>query len=70
MSQFCLPSASLTDGESNLRPFKLVRKGPECEGLNCNHGCYKAVSADCQKILDESDVFTLRIGFPTPLNFV
>ena len=60
--------ASLTEGESTSRLFKLVCRGPKCAGLNCNHGCYKAVGEDRRKILDESDMFILHIVSPAPLN--
>ena len=66
----CFPIASLTGDESILRVFKLVCQGPECGGLNCNHGCYKAGNEECRKILDEFDMFMLHIEFLTPLNFV
>ena len=66
---FCFATASLTEGESHIHLFKLVCRDPECDGLKCNHGCYKAVDKDCQKILDESDMFILHIVFPTPLIF-
>ena len=67
---FWYSAASLKEDESLLRLFKLVCQGPECEGLNCNHGCYKAVDKDCHQILDESDMFMLHLEFPTPLNYV
>ena len=67
---FCFTTASLTDGESPVRRFKLVRQGPECDGLNCNHGRYKAINKICHKILDESGMFTSHVEFSTTLNFV
>ena len=62
-------------GKSNERrkSFKsllLTCQGPECEDLFCNHGCYKAANKDCHKVLGESEMFTLLIDFPTPLNFL
>ena len=66
---FCFTAASLTEGESILHLFKLTRQGPECDGLNCNLGCYKAVSKDCHKLLDEPDMFMLHIEFPIPVKF-
>ena len=64
------PTASLTEGESLLRLFLLTCQGPECEDLVCNHGRYKEVGKDCHKVLGETEMFTLRIEFPTPLNFL
>ena len=67
---FRFPTSSLTDGGNLLHLFILTCQGPECEDLICNHGCYRAVSKDCRKILDETEMFTLHIEFPAPLNFV
>ena len=67
---FCCTAESLAGGESLLHLFKLTCQGPQCEGLNCNHGRYKEVRKDCHKLLDESYMFMLHIEFPTPLNFV
>ena len=36
-------AASVTESESLLHLFKLDCHVPECEGLDCNHGCYKSV---------------------------
>ena len=66
---FRYSAASLTEEESLLRLFKIVCQGPECDGLNCNHGCYKAVNKDCHQLLDESDMFMLHIEFLTPIKF-
>ena len=66
MSQLSLSTSSLTDGESLLHLFKLECQDSECNGLNCNHGCYRAVNKECHIELDESDMYMLHIEFPTP----
>ena len=63
-------TASLTEGESRLHLFKLEYQDPQCEGLDCNHGCYKAVIPSCRNELDNSDMFMLNVEFTTPVNFV
>ena len=62
-------TASLTEGDSLLHLFKLECQGPLREGLDCNHGCYKAANQSCHVELDNSDMFMLNIGFPIPGKF-
>ena len=64
------PTSSLTEGASILHLFKLECQDPQFEGLDFNHGRYKAVSPSCRNELDNSDMFMLNIEFPTPINFV
>ena len=63
-------TARLTEGDSLLHLLKLECQGEECEVLDCEHGCYKAVIGNCHKELDNSDMFMLNVEFPTPTNFV
>ena len=63
-------AASLTEGESLLHLRKLECQGEECEGLDCERGCYKAVSENCLLALGNSGMFMLNIELPTPVNFV
>ena len=67
---FRFTAESLTKDWSLLRLFILTCETPDFEDLICNRGCYKAVSRDCHKVLDESDMLLMFIGFPTPLNFL
>ena len=70
MSQFSFSTASLKEDESLLHLRKLEWQDTQCEGLECNHGRYKAVSESCHTELDNSDMYMLNIEFPTPINFV
>ena len=65
---FRSPAASLTVGESLLRLFKLECQDPECNCLDWEYGCYKAVNKDCHTQLNESGGLMLQIEFPTPIN--
>ena len=67
---FRFPTPSLTENESRLHLFKLECQDPQCEGLECNHGGYKAANEGCHTELDNSDMYMLNIEFPTPINFV
>ena len=69
MSKLSLSADSLTEGESLLHLFNLECQDPECEGLDCEHGCYKAVSENSHIELDNSDMIMLNIEFRTPKNF-
>ena len=40
----------------------------DCEELVCNRGIYKEVNPKPHKVLDENDMFTMPIEFPTPIN--
>ena len=70
MSQFSFSTASLKEDESLLHLRKLEWQDTQCEGLECNHGRYKAVSESCHTELDNSDMCMLNIEFPAPINFV
>ena len=61
---------SLTEEETLLHVFQLVCGDPSCEEPDCGRGVYKAVSKDCHKDLDESDMCMLFIEFPNPVNFI
>ena len=63
-------TAGIAENESLLHMFKLECQGPQCEGLDCNRGCYKEVNQSCHAELDNSDMFMLDIEFPAPGNFV
>ena len=63
-------TASLTDGESLVHLLNLECQGPECECLDCEHGCYKAVNENCLIEPDNYDMFMLNIEFLSPANFV
>ena len=67
---FRFSTESLTGGESLLRLFILTCETLDCDDLACNHGCYKAASEDCHKVLEEPDMFLMFVEFPTPLNFL
>ena len=51
------PTSGITEGESLLHTSKLECHYDDCEGLDCNHGRFKAVSDERRKILDGSEMF-------------
>ena len=67
---FRFSTASLTEGESLLHLFKLECQDPQCEGLDCNRGCYKSVIESCHIEVGNSDMCMLNIEFRNPVNFV
>ena len=64
-----MPTSSLEEGESILRISKLECHYEDCEGLDCNHGCFEAVNPDRCKELDYSEMFLPQLDCFNPINF-
>ena len=57
-------------GASRLRVSELECHYGDCAGLDCTHGCFKAVNNECHKELDESEMFLPQLDFSAPVNSV
>ena len=64
------PTASLAEGESHIHISKLECQDNDCDGLDCNHGCFKSVNPMRRKELDDSEMLLPQLEPFTPINFV
>ena len=70
MPKLPFSTESLTDGKSPLRISKLECQEDDCDGLDCNHGCFKAVNPNPRKELHDSEMLLPKLESRTPINFV